>query len=474
MTRCGRLQWVAVVVGSSWAISGSGIRADEIRLRGGGTIEGVVLPEADPKSPTLRVLTRTASNPFVFDRAQIVRVETVDDALRTYLDRLENEERTTGEAEFQFATWCVENGLTGPARTHYALAVELDPSHAGAHRKLGHVELDGRWVSYDTLRRSQGLIERGGRWVSKEEAEAADRRDEFAADQASWGRRLNILRRKWLAGDEATRVEAANQLAEIREPAAVVPLLKTFGADPEPVRLRLATILGAIEGPEASEGLVRLVLNEPSEDVRQATLAELTSRSDPELASRFVKALKSNDQLVVGRAAWALAALGDESSVPRMVPVLLKVESQMVLVDNPSPSPGIGVGFTSYGGGGGFSGGSVGAAVPGGGGSFPLGQVGGGSSIPIVTGPVVGQGAVAFGATSVPFGSGASLGINSGANPNRPTTQVVVRYYPNEMVRDALRKLTGRDYAYDQDAWRRWLRSGYQATSTPSRRVPQP
>ena len=448
--------------------------ADKIYLRGGGSIEGVVLPESDPDSPNLRIMTRSSDNPYVFERGQILRVEPVDDALRGYVERLQGEERTSAESEYQFGLWCVEAGLRGPARTHFERAVALDPSHAEAHKKLGHVELEGRWVGYDDVRRARGLVERDGRWVSKEEDALLEKRADFVAEQASWGRRLAILRRKWLAGDDATRVEAENQLAEIRDPAAVVPLLKTFGADSDSVRLRLATILAAIEGADATEALVRLVLQESDEFVRESTFAELASRHAPDLSTRFVKALKSKDQGVVGRAAWALAALDDQSSVPKLIPELLRVEQRMVLEPAPAPASGIGVGFSSYNSGAAVPGGSAGYAVPGGGGSVPLGLIGAGGSIPVLTGPVVGPGVVAYGATSVPYGAGTSLGYNGGANPNRPVSRVVTQYYPNEMVRDALRKLTGQDYAYDQDTWRRWVRSRYRANTAPARRVPQP
>ena len=42
------------------------------------------------------------------------------------------------------------------------------------------------------------------------------------------------------------------------------------------------------------------------------------------------------------------------------------------------------------------------------------------------------------------------------------------------MDTDALVKLTGQDFGYDQAAWRAWLRTSFKAEAEPAKRVPQP
>lgn len=456
------------------AVGSQAVRADRIALRGGGEIEGIVLPEADPEDEgRVLVLTRTSSRPLEFRSEKIARVTPVDDALREYLNR-RGRPRADGEAEYQLGLWCEQNGLTGPAQIHYRRAVELDKDHDEAHKKLGHVNHNGTWMTYDEQRQKQGLVKYKGRWISEQERQELEDKESFTAEQASWARRLKILRRQWLAGDDAQRQQAEEQLAAIREPAAVRPLVSAFRADPEPVRARLAGFLGAIPGRESLDALVRLALSEPSLEVRQAILEEIRARQDLETVPRFVDALRSKDPIVVGRAAWALGELGAVAAVPKLIPVLVKVERRMVMEPG-APDPGPGIAFSSIGPGPLLPPGGGGAYAVSGGASGTVGgaYVGNGSSIPVVTGPVVGPGVVAFGATSVPYGSYAGMSVG-GANPNRPVMRIQTNVYQNEEVLVALRKLTGQDFGYDIPSWRRWMQAAFRPQTAPPRSVPQP
>ena len=102
-------------------------------------------------------------------------------------------------------------------------------------------------------------------------------------------------------------------------------------------------------------------------------------------------------------------------------------------------------------------------------------SISGGRSIPILTGPVIGDGAVAFGATSIPvsnIGGGFSVNMNSGNSG--PTPQYVEVKHRNVEVLTALMKLTGQDLGYDVAAWKRWLATAYRPDASPTKSVPQP
>ena len=93
-----------------------------------------------------------------------------------------------------------------------------------------------------------------------------------------------------------------------------------------------------------------------------------------------------------------------------------------------------------------------------------------------MTPPVVGQGVVAFGTVSTPAYANARLGLSAGGQINtQPEPGLVTFTYRNTEVLAALQKLTGQDFDYDVDAWRRWVSREYNPTpSRPSRTVPQP
>lgn len=456
------------------ALSLGPARADRILLRSGGDLQGVILPDPAPPGKVW-IQTRTAQRPFEFDKAKILRVEPYDDALQQYVER-RAEPRPTASAELSLAQWCEEKGLTGPALTHYRLAAELDPALDEAHQKLGHVKHDGVWMTQDEAKQAQGLVKHKGKWISADKKEAIEARAAFGAEQESWARRLKLIRQRWLSNNPAAAAEAEAQLGAIREPAAVEPLLRTFGADAPGVQVRLAQWLGAIPGELASDALIRLILASDDLDVRQAALVTLKARQEPTTVNRFVQALRASDPRQVGRAAWALAELNATGAVPKLIPVLVKVQERTVVEDPVQPQPGISASFGGYAPGPILPGGGAAYAVPGTSGVIGPGgaaTAAGVSSVPVLTGPVVGDGVVAFGATSVPMASYGSVSLST--NPNRPTMRIQTDVYRNEAVRLALRKLTGVDFGYEVNAWKRWVAQSYQPTpTTPGRRVPQP
>jgi HEAT repeat protein len=462
-------------------------RGDEIVLRGGTVLRGAVLP-ADPAKPSVvRVLTDTTSRPYEFRKEQVERVTPEDDAISAYAARAAALPETAA-AHAEFAAWCRENGLKGPSQLHFKRALELDPEHGGAHAGLGHVQHGGRWMSLADKMRAQGLVQHQGRWVSPQEKERLQGRAASAQDRENWTRRARRLRQMLLGGDPAQAQAAEEELSGLSEPAAAFPILKAFAGDPGPVRLRAAQAVAAIPGREAREGLVQVVLGEVDPMLRQAFFQELASRKEPELIPRLMKALDVKDPAVVGRAAWALSLLDATQAIPRMIRVLVKSEETWVVDPAAGRGGNIGVGFSNVLPGSGMPAGvgqvGVGGAT---GGTGAVGAVGGGGApinapipgmgvvypFPVLTGPVVAPGAVAFGATSLPVMDGVAFG---NGNPNRPAAYPVTNVYPNEMVLEALVRLTGVDFGFDQAAWRQWLAHARRprGDDAPGREVREP
>jgi hypothetical protein len=452
----------------------AGARADRIELRGGGAVRGVVLPAEGEVKGVVRVLTPTSTRPLEF-RAEQVRAVVADpaDPLHEYLKR-STRGGLTGAERVELAEWCEQNGLSGPAQIEYRRALEADPDHPVARKKLGYVFHNGRWLTSAEQKRAQGLVLYKGKWLSPEEKGEQERREAFGVAQRAWMQRLAEIRSRWLGPDPAARESAEVELLGLRDPAAAAPLVRVFAGDEPAVRQRVPQWLGGIAGAEAREELIGLVLRESSHDVRQAALRALDRRREPETAVRLIEALRSSDQVVVSRAAWALGALGVTEAIPRLIAALVRVESQTVMEPGPGgPGGGLGVVFGTVGPGPVIPGGAAVGAVPGA--TIGVGPVfAAGPSVPILTGPVVGNGVVAYGATSVPFGAFSGF-ATGGVNPNAPVIREVTNVYRNEEVRLALRTLTGVDFGFDQAAWRRWFSREFRPTgAAPDRRAPQP
>ena len=435
--------------------------ADVIALRGGGKVRGKVIPNMREGSDRVTVLPEKGRTPLVFHKEQVVGVTAEPGPLDEYLVR---RDRTslTAEAQFELGLWCEGNTLRDLARLHYEAAVEHDKSFAPAHRKLGHVLHEDRWLTADELREAQGLVRYKGKWISRNEKEEREARVALVAEQASWARRIRLLRQAILAGPEDRVNEARQQLSTIREPAAITPLVRTLGEEEAPLRMLLDRILGEIPADEAAAALVGRILREEDPEVRPVTMEELQRRTGPIVVTGLVRALQSDRLEVINRAAWALANLEAVAAVPKLIPALVTVRYKVVwMPTESSPSDGIGVSFGSV------------RAAPGVGGPIAAS----GSSIAVPTGPAVGPGSVGYGATSFPYpGYGTTgVGIGGGASGSRGPIPVRVPFpYQNVEVLSALVRLTGHDFGYDGAAWRHWLNTSYRPDPEPVRRVPQP
>jgi hypothetical protein len=460
-------------------------RADRIVLRGGTTIRGVVLPTPGPAGQVL-VQTESLTTPIKYRKEQIVEVISEPSALKDYLDR-RDQTASDAPAQYELGLWCEEHKLSAFAESHYRRAIELDKSYAPAHKKLGHVLHSDQWITGDQLREAQGLVKVRGKWISTEEKAKVDAEAAASAEKAAWARRLKVLRQALVQGSLDRRKSAEEQLSAIRDPAAVTPLVKVFGEDPEALRTLLAQILGGIPGDEAAAALTARVLAEADPGVREATMDVLTRREETNIVPQLVRALRSRDPAVINRAAWALANLQAVSAVPKLVQALVLTEERIIWTPPENVGGGggnIGVGFSSM--------------AP-----LPLANPGGlvatgAMDMPSSVGIGTGAGSASFGVT-VPFGVlnsvavapgvvafgggpgylpgyGTGMGMSVGeSGPTRGYQPKLVSFtLRNVEVLNALKKLTGQNFGYDLGAWRHWLTTAFRPDPEPARRVRQP
>ena len=294
-----------------------------------------------------------------------------------------------------------------------------------------------------------------GRWVTADEKTKRDAADKLSAAQGSWIRRVRMLRNAIVNGPNDRRREAESQLMAIRDPDAVVPLVRVFGQDDAPRRVLLALVLSTIGGPEATSALIERVLAEPDAEVRSITFEHLKQRGDAGIAGRFVRALGREDIKVINRAAWALGNLNSQESVPHLVTVLVTSEDRIVVpnLDNLTPN------------------------VPGPRRPDPpcLQQL----RRRRLHAPRREQRSRRLRAERGPLLCPATgrharreLCRTEQAAPGCRTS----RPSPIATSRSSARsqKLTGEDFGYDVEAWRRWVTRSFNPHPRPSRRVPQP
>ena len=454
------MRCAALVVGMSVVLPSSSARADVIVLKGGGQVQGKVI--ADPtskKGDRVQVVLPRGKTPLNLRKDQILEILPKPGPLDEYAARRQKL-APTARADYELGAWCDAHRLPDLAQVHFEAALRRDPEFAEARTKLGHVAKDGRWLTPDEQRREAGMVLHRGKWVTEDEKAREDEQAQESAGSASWTRRIKIILQGLVSESADRRREAEDQLMELKDPEAVGPLVKVLGGQDADVRILLARALGAIPGDPASKALVDMVLREPEDHVRASILEPLRRREGNLVPSRLTRALKSPDVRVINRAAWALGNLDAFASVPRLLDVLITVEQRVELVPSGGPAysgpPGALMAFN-------------------------------GSSAAYLTGPVVGPGVAAFGATVVPntfaldpFNGGAPITFGDGMGPRfvgadkGPQPQLMTFTSQNVEVLAALNRLTGQDFGYDVDAWRAWVSRSFNPKPVPDRKAPQP
>ena len=127
----------------------------------------------------------------------------------------------------------------------------------------------------------------------------------------AWHRRIEGLVRRFLSREAPTaRREGLRQLAAIRDPLALQPLIRVLGGSPLPqVRIALAEHLGRFARDDAVLQLTVMCLTDPDAAVRAAAVAQLSHQDDPRLMELLRGALHSRHEAFVLFAAEAVRAL---------------------------------------------------------------------------------------------------------------------------------------------------------------------
>ena len=142
-------------------------RADEVFLKGGGKITGVVV-ERTATAIVIEAGPGRVSVPL----SRVERVAESRSALQTYQEKAAKLAKDDVAGWLALAQWADDVGLDTQARAAYETVLALDPQNAAAHQGLGNVKLGESWVSEDEAYRARGYVKFEGRWVTPAEHEA--------------------------------------------------------------------------------------------------------------------------------------------------------------------------------------------------------------------------------------------------------------------------------------------------------------
>jgi hypothetical protein len=203
----GPVQGRTVLAFLSAALWAAPATSDEIVLRGGGRVTGVIV-ERTPDA----VVIETAPGRLTFPMKRVEKIVESRSALEEYQERAAALAPGDAAGWATLARWAAERDLLTQSREAWQRVLAAEPSHPEANAALGRVELDGAWVSEDEAYRARGYVQHEGRWVTPAEHEALVR--ERAAEEAAAQERREADLRVREAEARAREAEARAREAE--------------------------------------------------------------------------------------------------------------------------------------------------------------------------------------------------------------------------------------------------------------------
>jgi hypothetical protein len=306
-------------------------RADVVELKNGGRVEGKVIDDVDRNSIFVEL---TGGGRLVIERGQASRVVKLTPADEEYL-RKAPATPDTAAAQWALAMWCRDQKLEAELQRHLQRVVELDPTHDEARQLLGFRQVDGQWLTSDEIMQSRGMVLYEGSYYTPQDIELFERNKLVKEKEFAW--KANIERwRKWLDDRDPARVaEARQQFRALRDPMAASNLVRILEKEKnEAVRLLLIEAAAQIPSQLTLEALVKISLEDPNEELRLQALEYLVEGGGSRAVPVYIKALKSNENPIVNRAAVALGSLGDPGAIGPLIDAL--VTKHQRVVGNPS------------------------------------------------------------------------------------------------------------------------------------------
>jgi hypothetical protein len=151
---------------------------DEVVLRGGGRLSGVIVERT-----ATRVSIETGPGRVTLPMSRVERIVDGRTALAGFAERAERLQPGDVEGWAALARWAEDRELLTQARSAWQRVLAVDPQHPEANAALGRVSLDGVWMSAEDAYRERGYVSYEGRWLTPAEHEAALR--EQAAEHAA-------------------------------------------------------------------------------------------------------------------------------------------------------------------------------------------------------------------------------------------------------------------------------------------------
>lgn len=297
-------------------------RADIVRLKGGGKVEGKIISTENG-----RINIRTVAGTLTFPAVEAEHVEYRPTPQEEYARRETAVDRQDTAALILLADWCATVGLRDRESALLEAVLGLDPDHPEARQRLGYVRVGEAWMTPADALRARGLVQYGYRWVTPEERDRLAREDLAKRLEERWLGELAGIVARLESGNPRRQREALDELRHIKDPLAIGPLVKTAaGTDGARTRATLVAALGQFQDDRAVDALIDVCLVDGAADVRQAAIDVLVALDDPRVPGELARALDEDSWTLKLRACYALGELRAFEAVPALIRNLTTIE----------------------------------------------------------------------------------------------------------------------------------------------------
>ena len=370
----------------------------------GGSLEGTWLNREDPYAT--QYILGTEAGQVRIAREQVAEHRRIAPARDEY-EQLAPTFGNSIEEQLELAEWCHQHSLPEQREHHLERVLEIDTNHPAARATLGYTYIDGRWVLPRRFHEESGLVQHEGEWQLQQAIDLTEQRRGEAEIAREW---LAQVRRWRDSIVEDGDTDARDALLATTDPHLVAAIASAYVEEPcWPMRSLYVEALYQVSAAgdlnfASVDFLVRVATEEPHVEVRFAAVEALERLDTPAALDPLIKALDSNDNAVVNRAAIALGRLEDGSAIEPLIARL--VTTHQYVIEGSDATVG----------------------------SF---------------GRAAGNGAAAPAA----FTSGRG-------------DQIITQTLRNQEVLRALARLSGVSYGFDVDTWNTWLETQKAASST--------
>lgn len=161
-------------------VAAPGAFADEVFLRGGGSVHGEIVGRTESS-----LVMEVGPGRMTLPMSRVDHVVATTSDLAIYRSRAAALAAGDVAGWIALARWAEGRDLLTQSRVAYEHVLGVDPQNAAANEALGRVRLAGRWVTAEESYRARGYVPFEGTWVTPEERSAtlADRTAEIRARQ---------------------------------------------------------------------------------------------------------------------------------------------------------------------------------------------------------------------------------------------------------------------------------------------------